>query len=154
MLADKTSSVSFTEFVALYEQRLRQALTAAFGVEPGKDAAADALAYGWEHWERVSEMGNPAGYLYRVGYDRARRMKRRRLQLPAVRSQRQLWVEPGLPNAVASLSEKQRMVVVLLHGYQWSMAEVAEYLGVSKGTVQTHGQRGLNQLRKKLGVEL
>jgi RNA polymerase sigma-70 factor (ECF subfamily) len=154
VLADNTKAVSFTEFVTLYEQRLRQALTAAFGVERGKDASAEALAYGWEHWDRVSDMGNPAGYLYRVGYDKARRATRKRIRLPAVRPERQAWVEPGLPAAVASLPEKQRVVVVLLHGYQWSMSEVAEYLGVSKGTVQTHGQRGLDRLRKSLGVEL
>jgi hypothetical protein len=29
----------------------------------GRDAAADALAYGWEHWERIKDMKNPIGYL-------------------------------------------------------------------------------------------
>lgn len=154
MLADETRADSFTEFVSEYETRLRQALTAAFGVDRGKEAAAEALAYGWEHWDRVSAMDNPSGYLYRVGYDRARRMTRRPLRLPAVAAHRQPWVEPGLPGAFAGLPEKQRIVVALVHGYQWSMAEVAEYLGVSKGTVQTHERRGLDRLRRKLGVDL
>jgi DNA-directed RNA polymerase specialized sigma24 family protein len=46
------------------------------------------------------------------------------------------------------------IVVALLYGYQWSMSEVAEYLGIAKGTVQTHAERGLTRLRTKLGVEL
>lgn len=155
VLTEEARADSFTEFVTEYETRLRQSLTAAFGVERGKDAAAESLAYGWEHWDRISVMENPAGYLYRVGYDRARRAsKERTIRLPSVDAERQPWVEPGLPDAFASLAGQQRIVVALLHGYQWSMSEVAEHLGITKASVQTHDQRGLNRLRRKLGVEL
>jgi len=34
---------------------------------------AEALAYAWENWDRLSSMKNPVGYLYRVGQSRARR---------------------------------------------------------------------------------
>ena len=74
MLRDETSTASFTEFVAETEPVLRRVLTAAWGSERGREATAEALAYGWEHWERIREMENPAGYLYRVGRDRARRL--------------------------------------------------------------------------------
>jgi RNA polymerase sigma factor (sigma-70 family) len=153
VLADETKADSFTDFVTGYEARLRQALTAVFGVDRGKEAAAEALAYGWEHWDRVSVMDNPSGYLYRVGYDKARRMRQRTVRLPVVEPHRSAWVEPGLPDAFAALPERQRIVVALLHGYQWSMAEVAEHLGVSKATVQTHDRRGLDRLRRKMGVK-
>jgi RNA polymerase sigma-70 factor (ECF subfamily) len=154
VVPDELKTISFTEFVTTYESRLRQSLTAVFGADRGKEGTAEALAYGWEHWDRVSVMDNPSGYLYRVGYDRARRMRRRTLRLPAVDSERQPWVEPGFPRAFASLPEQQRIVVALVYGYQWSMAEVAGHLGVSKGTVQTHARRGLERLRKRLGAEL
>jgi DNA-directed RNA polymerase specialized sigma24 family protein len=155
VLTEETRADSFTEFVAEHETKLRQSLTAAFGVECGKDAAAESLAYGWEHWDRVSVMENAIGYLYRVGHDRARRAsKRRTIRLPSVDVDRQPWVEPGLPDAFAALPEQQRVVVALLHGLQWSMSEVAELLGISKASVQTHDQRGLDRLRRKLGVEL
>ncbi len=155
MLSEETRADSFTEFVVEHETKLRQSLTAAFGVERGKDAAAESLAYGWEHWDRISVLENPVGYLYRVGYDRARRVsKRRTIRLPSVDVERQPWVEPGLPVAFAALAEQQRIVVALLHGYQWSMSEVAEHLGITKASVQTHNQRGLDRLRHKLGVEL
>ena len=154
MLSDDTGVVSFTEFVEEFERPLWQALTSAFGPEVGGEASCEALAYGWEHWDRVSAMDNPGGYLYRVGYDRARRLKPKRLRLPTVDVSRQPWVEPGLPAALAGLPESQRIVVGLVHGYQWTLSEVASYLGVSKGTVQTHLNRGLRKLRRKLGVEL
>lgn len=153
MLADDTRAVSFTDFVDRFETKLRQSLTAAFGPELGREATADALAYGWEHWERVGRVDNPTGYLYRVGYNRALRMKPKRVRLPGVDAVRQPWIEPGLPKAFESLPEQQRIVVMLLHGYEWSMSEVAEHLDVSKSTVQTHAERGIDALRRKLGVD-
>jgi len=43
-------------------------------------------------------------------------------------------------------------VVMLLHCYDWTMTEVAEVLGVSKGTVQSYDTRGMRRLRRQLGV--
>ena len=154
MLSDDIKADSFTEFVIEKETPLRHALTAAFGPERGREAAAEALAYGWEHWDRIRQMENPAGYLYRVGRDRARRRNPKRAVVSQTVAQREWWFEPGLPRALAQLSEKQRLVVALLYGYQWSMTEVADLLGVSKGTVQSYADRGLRRLRQRLGVEL
>ena len=67
MLRDETTAGTFSDFVEEHEARLRDALTARFGSDIGKDAAADALAYGWEHWERIQAMDNSIGYLYTVG---------------------------------------------------------------------------------------
>lgn len=155
MLPDETKADSFTEFVTDKETHLRHALTAAFGPERGREACAEALAYGWEHWDRVREMSNSAGYLYRVGRDRARRMSRRQAApLPPVAVGRDHWVEPSLPAALARLPEKQRVVVALVYGYEWSLGEVAELLDVSKGTVQSYANRALKRLRRRMGVEL
>jgi RNA polymerase sigma-70 factor (ECF subfamily) len=65
--------VTYEEFVGRDGARLRAGLVAAYGPEIGADAAAEALAYGFEHWERVGGMDDPAGYLYRVGQSEARR---------------------------------------------------------------------------------
>ena len=59
MLRDETTIETFSTFVEEHEARLRHALTARFGSDVGKEAAADALAYGWEHWEQVRSMENP-----------------------------------------------------------------------------------------------
>ena len=154
MAAEDTLVDSFTEFVKLTEPRLRHSLSALFGTEAGKDLAADALVYGWEHWERVRDMDNPAGYLYSVGRDKGRRqLGRRRPVLVAVDPERMPWIEPHLVDALALLPERQRVVVMLLHCFQWSMSEVSDLLGLAKPTVQTHAQRGLDRLREQLGVD-
>ncbi len=148
---DQATVDSFTEFVELVEPRLRHALIPVFGVESAYDATADALGYGWEHWDRLRGMENPAGYLYRVAYTSARRSKRPPLNLPPVPDRDLPHIEPGLPAALLRLSAKQRTVVWLVHGLQWQHTEVAELLGVSADTVRTHAARGMAKLRSALG---
>jgi len=148
--------VEFTLFVHLHEEKLRQALTASFGLDVGREATADSLAYGWEHWDRISVMENPIGYLYVVGRNRARRILGRRrevpIRYPVEAAASMPSFEPALAREVANLSERERTVVVLLHGYEWSMTEVAATLDVSKSTVQSYAERAMGKLRAAMGV--
>ncbi|MDH3498625.1 MAG: sigma-70 family RNA polymerase sigma factor [Acidimicrobiia bacterium] len=152
-LADGVAVDSFTEFVLEVEPRLKRALVAAFGRDAGMDAVAEALAYGWENWDRVQMMDNPAGYLWTVGRNRARTRRRSRPVFPPMPSSGEPWVEPGLPDAMAALSEAQRTAVVLLHGFGWTAREVAELVGSSESSVRTHAVRGMAKLRRKLGTD-
>jgi RNA polymerase sigma-70 factor (ECF subfamily) len=152
VIPDDTAVGSFTELVKDLEPRLRHALSTTYGLDVGREATAEALAYGWEHWEQLRMMENPAGYLYKVGRTKARRLGRKPAALPPVDSQRWPWVEPALPDALQSLSEKQRTVVVLLHSFGWTYAEVAELLQIARGSVQRHEERALRKLRAGLGV--
>ena len=150
----RTRVDGFVEFVETNERRLRHALTAALGFEAGREAAAEAFAYGWEHWDRVGAMDNPVGYLYTVGRSKGRKLLTSKEPVfPRIPEDRTPWFEPGLPAALTGLTERERIVVLLLHGYGWHMTEVAETVGVSKSTVQTHAERGMRKLRHKLGVE-
>jgi len=142
---------SFTGFVEEAGQRIQHALVAAFGREVGVDAAAEAMAYGWEHWDRIHAMKNPAGYVYVVGRDRARSMKRPRVVVNAApESGGSPWVEPGLVGALGELSERQRVAVVLVHGGEWTISEVAVLLDISRGSVKRHLERGTANLRRRL----
>jgi RNA polymerase sigma-70 factor (ECF subfamily) len=154
-LSSKGTAVdAFSAFVVGHERGLRQALTAWLGPELGREATAEALAYGWEHWSRVGGMENPSGYLYRVGLNWGRKSSRRRDPgFPEAAQSDTDWFEPGLPGAIAGLSDQQRVVVFLVHGHQWSLSEVAILLEISKGTVQTHMERGRERLRRELLVE-
>ena len=155
MTPTEPEAETFDEFVERAERRLREALTATLGSEAGREATADALAYGWEHWSRVGRLENPAGYLYAVGRNNQRRRYRRRQRvLMEVDPERTPWVEPELPAALAALPDQQRIVVVLLHCFEWTMSEVADLLDVSKSTVQSHAERGIARLRSRLGVVL
>ena len=147
----KSDRGAFEAFVEAVELRLRIALIAVLGQERGRDAAAAALLYAWENWDRVSAMANPAGYLYRVGRSSQRRRKEPAwMPVPEVVDP---VIEPGLPDALATLSEKQRIAVVLVHAYGWSRQETAELTGISLSSLDTHIARGLSRLRNRLGVE-
>lgn len=154
-LTIKAVGSAFEIFVADVEPRIREALSASLGSQRGRDATADAFAYAWENWERVREMDNPAGYLYVVGRDRGRKqMRSRHVTLLPVGQARLPDVEPKLIGYLERLPERQRIVVVLLYCFEWTMSEVAELLGLSKSTIQRHAERGLARLRIQMGVEL
>ena len=149
-MAEPNVDTNFRVFVESVEPRLHRALVARYGWERGRDATADALSYAWEHWNKVSEMENPFGYLYRVGQSRSRVRKPAQLFPPP--TDHQPWYEPKLARSLSELPERQRIAVVLIHGYEWSTREVAELLDVRATTVQTHLARGLRRLRQQLEV--
>ncbi len=151
-MSQQVGDETFVEFAERVSPRLKAALVAAVGINRAPDAASEALTYGWEHWERVRSMENPAGYLYRVGVSRGRRWRPLRPLLPVPPTEEMPWVEPGLPKALSRLSEKQRVVVLLVHSFGWTQEEAAELLGISRATAQTHLERGMHRLRASLGV--
>ncbi len=146
---------SFSAFVRETGPGLKHALMAALGPETGTEAADEALTYGWEHWDRVGAMDNPGGYLFRVGRNWGKRRMRRwrfRPLYPPV-SAEMPWIEPALPVALATLSERQRTVVVMVYAADWSFAQVAALLGISRGSVHKHAERALASLRSSLEVD-
>lgn len=155
MYVQSSAVETFDDFFAVNEPRLRESLIATLGSDAGADAAAEALEYGWANWDRVRAMDNPVGYLYTVGRNRGRRRFRSRRPLfDRVDAARLPDVEPKLPEALARLSERQRVVVVLVHCYQWSQSEVGDWLGLSRSSVQNHLERGMKSLRRSIGGAL
>ena len=113
---------------------------------------SDVSEYAWRHWNKVTRMSNPSGWLYRVGQSRARRYFRRPKRLPEPRSQTDPLVEPGLPRALESLSDAQRVAVLLTQAFGYPVREAAAIVGVSASTIQQNTQRGLDKLRAEIGV--
>lgn len=146
-------NVTFDSFAETAGPRLRAGLIAAYGPTTGADAAADALAYGWEHWARLSAMANPAGYLFRVGQTSARTSRRQQGFLPAPSATDLPEFEPGLIPALEALTESQRISVMLVHAFGWSQVEAAELMEIDPSTVRTHLARGLQKLKAALEVE-
>ena len=152
-----TDREAFIGFVRETEPRLRRALVAAYGAERGREATAEALAYAWEHWDRVREMGNPAGYLYRVGLTAGRRESRRRgraelrADVDTRVTQEDQLPDPDLRHAVEGLSPRQRAAVVMVVGHGMPLREAAELLGCSISSLRNHVDRALRRLRTQLG---
>jgi RNA polymerase sigma factor (sigma-70 family) len=133
---------SFIAFVRQDGERLRRVMADA------------ALAWAWEHWDRVSEMANPTGYLYRVGQTHAKRALRNGRPITFPRevesAEGASRTDLDLAEALRRLPERQRMAVVLVHAYGWTAVEVGDLTGSPATTVRSHLRRGLRQLRKSL----
>ena len=144
----------FEAFVERVKPTLLQALVATYGPVDGREATVDALSWAWEHWDRLADVDHPVGYLYRVGQSATRRFLPRPVpaRLAGILETQFPDVEPGLLPALARLSEQQRTVVVLVHGYGWRQAEVARLLGVNPSTVRDYLNRALDRLRDELEV--
>lgn len=142
-------ATGFEAFASEARPRLVRALAPIRGDE-AVDAAAEALAYAWENWSEIRTMGNPVGYLYRVGQSRTR--MRRVPKLPEPESVGLPDVEPRLIPALLHLPDTQRTAVWLVHACQWHYAEVAEALGTTTSMVGNHVARGMARLREALEV--
>ena len=156
---DDDPSATFASFFEQAEPRLRSALSGAFGAELGRDAAADALAWAWQHRERLDELDNPMGYLYRVGRSQAlRAVRHREVPRPSDgdgmdEAREDPDPELTLLALLAELPEHQRVAVWMVHGLGYRHAEVGGLLGCATATVATHVRRGLSRLRRQLEVE-
>ncbi len=118
----RTVGSSFTEFVQDAEPRLRRALLGAVGLDATPDAVAEALAYAWANWDRISTMDNPVGYLYRVGQT-------------STRSKKVPILPPPDPAVMPEVEPR-----------------LIEALDISASAVGTHVSRGIDKLRNQLEV--
>jgi DNA-directed RNA polymerase specialized sigma24 family protein len=142
----------FTAFVRDFDRPLRQALVPLAGVRGAHDAACDAFSYAWEHWERISAMANPRGYVYTAARRYARRKPSTAVPIELAGTAELPDVEPRLIAALAELSEMQRTVVYLVEGCGWGLTDAGDLLGISISTVRSHLVRGMTRLRTILEV--
>lgn len=142
----------FATFAEFHGERLRRVLVARYGVEVGNDISAEALAYAFEHWDRVRQMSNPVGYLYRVAQSSSRRYRRwaRRPTMPVEVSTAADAADPDLGAALAGLTKNQRLCIVMVHVYDWTYQQTADALNMPLTSVRNHLHRGLAALRKTL----
>ncbi len=149
--------VVFARLVEEVEPRLRRALVSAYGPERGREATADALAWAWEHLDRLRDVDNVAGYLFRVGQSAAGRTSRwRRFETlvdlpegPAGTDAPTGW-DRELVAALAKLTSRQRVALVLVHGYGYSLADAAAVLGCGVSSLRNHLDRAIRRVRRDL----
>lgn len=133
--------------------------------QTAEDAVADAIVRVFPHWRRgrVQVLGP---YLRRAVVNEVRRRGRRR-SVEQREAARRTGDHRGtrlhaddvvdrhvLVDALAELPERQRTTVVLRYFDDRSVAETADLMGVSAGTVKSQTAEAVRQLRERLGVDL
>ncbi len=152
-----------SRFFADVKDPLVGALTIRTGSRPlAEDLAQEAIARALANWPVVSTMTNPRGWVFKVAFNLStshwRRLRARRRA--EARDTTGEHPHPGpelltvdqlvLRDAIATLSPRQQEVVILRHFVRMSVAETAETLGVTPGTVKTLNHRAFAQLRTSL----
>ena len=151
--------VEFDEFVAARSTALlRTAFLLTHDHGLAEDLLQTALTKSWFVWSRIS--GEPEAYVRRVLVNTFASWWRRKwngehatAELPergfddaadAVTTGHDLWA------AMERLPRRQRAVVVLRYWEGLSVAETAEVLGVSEGTVKSQMHRAVAAMRPQL----
>lgn len=142
------SDAEFDDFLADAQRRLVRALLPLRGIHGAQDAASEGVVWALDNRDRLTELDNPVGYLYRVALRRSIPRQVPRLPLPDAVTLPD--VEPQLVPALMRLPERQRAAVWLVHACGWSYGDVAEGLGIGTSTVGTHVTRALDSLRRSM----
>jgi RNA polymerase sigma-70 factor (sigma-E family) len=158
-------------FAAHYERLVRVAWLLVRDDGRAEELVQDAFVDLVERRPRLLTVSDAGGYLYVSVLNRSRSALRRVRTTRAVLERLGNEPHPGpetsaeasalraferqrVLDALATLPRRQREVLVLRHYAQLSEAETAETLGVSRGSVKSHGARGLRALRPLLeGVD-
>ncbi len=127
-----------------------------------EDLMQDAYLKVWERWHHVRSLDDPTGYLYRTAMNLFRKRRRRaavairhaigprprRDQLEDVESRDEVL------RALATLSPRQRMSLVLTDLLDHSSEEAGRLMGVKATTVRVLALQGRAALRASTGDDV
>lgn len=128
-----------------------------------EEVAQEALLRAAGHWERVSGLESPGGWVHRVAVNlatsqlRRRRIARRarsRLATPAVSADPDTATALTVRAALARLPASQRRLLVLRHVLGWTAVEIGDLDRARPATVRQQLRRAREALRSELGPEL
>jgi RNA polymerase sigma-70 factor (ECF subfamily) len=154
---------TFEDFFHAHHERLLRAMYLGTGDRhEAEDLTQEAFIRILERWERVREVADPIGYLYRTALN-LRRSRLRRLAMSARKAAR-----PDPPpdeqgaaedrsivqKALARLPNGQREAVVLVEWLGMTDERAGAVLGVSAGAVRTRLHRARAALRDLLRGEI
>lgn len=153
---------SFSQFYEADRARLVRSLALTIGdPDLAAESVDEAMARAYDRWDKISTSGSPSAWVYRVAQNlatsRFRRLRRDRIYGPRIaRPEDHIDVHSDkvLADALENLSKEHRDVLVLRYFLDWSVAEVAEALGVAVGTVKSRTSRALAELGENMGDDL
>jgi len=155
----------FRQFAASRQkQLLRSAYLLCGDWHGAEDLMQTAFGQLYRSWRRVRRVEHPDAYakqvLYRCHLSTKRRRRFATVPIDSV-------PEPAAPGpaigdgstevlieALAGLPDRARAVVVLRFWEDYSVAQTAEALGISEGTVKSQTSRALTMLRTRIGDSL
>lgn len=155
--------IAVTEtFEAFFRAEFPKMVAIALGLtgerETARDLAQEAMLRGYQRWDTVGQFERPGCWVRRVlinlATDHHRRRGTERANMSRLASDQHVVLDDPADQrwwvAVRSLPERQRAAVALHYLEDRSVADVAEILGISEGTVKST----LSKARRKLEQQL
>lgn len=148
-------------FAAHYGRLVRTLTLVAGDAESAADAVQEAFVKAHLKWRTVSRYDDPIGWVRRVAINKIRDGHRRRVRkdraAARLATREQTTVELAEPDEfgrlLAVLPKQQRAATALFYVDGLSVAEIADALGVSEGTVKSHLHDARARLRPLLEKE-
>jgi RNA polymerase sigma-70 factor (sigma-E family) len=162
---DKADEARFRDYVAARSPALLRTAYLLVGDRGrAEDLVQTALVKTYLAWGRIRDEGALDAYVRRIMANTATSWWRRRWsgERPADQLPDQPLADPandlaeadGVRRLLLLLPARQRAVLVLRFYNDMTEAEVAETLGISRGSVSSYAAKGLATLRARLGEEV
>jgi RNA polymerase sigma-70 factor (sigma-E family) len=160
-----TDDADFRAYVASRQRALRRAAFFMCGDwDNADDLVQTTLTKLYVAWHRVSSKNGPDAYAHRIlanaVIDARRRPWRREVSAESLEEREDFAASStqsdnrlDISQALAQLPARQRVTLVLRFWVDASVAETADALGCSAGTVKSQTARGLDNLRRLLNSD-
>lgn len=155
-------------YSAHWRQLVRLAVLLVRDVGTAEEVVQDAFVAMHGRWGRLRDNDRALAYLRQAVVNRSRSVLRHRVVVDRhLRSTAASAFDPAPPSDTAALDadrraavltaleqlpDRQREVLVLRHYLDLSEAEIADALGIARGSVKSHASRGSAALRDLLGA--
>ncbi len=159
--ATAARAASFDDFYRATFPRLVPLARALCGPAIADDIAQEAMLAAYRNWRRVSELAAPEAWVRRTCANLAVSAFRRRVSevKALVRLGREVDHPALSPDdeafwaAVRALPKRQAQTAALRYLYELSVAEIAETLDISQGSVKQHLSRARTVLVRQLRLD-
>ena len=150
-------------YAAHWRQLVRLSVLLVHDQAAAEDVVQDAFVAMHGKWSRLRDPDKALAYLRQAVVNRSRSALRHTAVVErharTSRTSEDAVDGPSLGGArrdavraaLLQLSDRQREVLVLQHYLDWSEAQVADALGITRGAVKAHAHRGRAALRDLLG---
>jgi RNA polymerase sigma factor (sigma-70 family) len=163
MVTEQRGAQAFDDFYRDEYRRLVPVIAALLGDRAGaQDVVQEALVEAQRRWATVEEFDKPGAWVRRVALNRASNVRRRsgrehralaRLRVVRAESESNALPDDHLWSLVRDLPDQQRRAVALYYVGDLSVADVADAMECSEGTVKTHLSRARAHLAQRYPME-
>lgn len=166
LVAEASADAAVTELFLVHRLSLvRFAFLLVGDQETAEDVVQDAFAAVYRRWSALADREQVLPYLRTAVLNGCRMVLRRRTVIGRFRGQREVpfWSAEAAAllgetrrqvfQAIRGLARRQREVLVLRFYLELSEAEIAQVMGISRGTVKSTASRALKTLAAELQEE-